>query len=809
MQAKVAAVMQAMGLPAPAATPPPSPGLGAGLPGAAQSPGQFGPAIAATTSNRPQPQKPAKPAQAPGMAKKAYYPMGYGHPGMGFGGNMTPAMAGVGQFGFPQGSHNNALAMNPSFYPRAGVGGMGMHVAPHLAAGLGGMGPVGGYGFGYGMGMRPFGMGHGGFGGPQQPGMAPFGSPPMSEEVMRENYNRRRAEIVNMAGQFDPNTGRPFTHADIDRLMKSLNADTTRSLQTMRLAHSTYGTPTPFDGRPSGMPGMGMHHPMPGMMPGMGMGMGMGMPGMMPPNSYGYGGGLFGQSHSPETSDTIRNKLYENQTRTDNSEMAAETGQGSPISRQDLETQRNKLREMALNTNLSDRASSEYVDPLSGKPMQFAARHGLSSLFLPYGAYREFATDDRMGGTDYKKFRNEWDDYNDKVKMFQKWQQQQRSRATAVNTRDNAALEGKLKQRVGVETEDQQMELEKRRLMLAHQKQMMSSAFGMPASPPAGSPATPPATGGAPAAPSPAPAPGTPPAAAGAPVPTPAPVPAPTPGAAPDPAAPPVMAKASAAWSRRITPMTNEQLYSIAARGLVSQHLSKEANAAKALRTLAYLTGGGALAGGLSSAVTAPQDYAPEAMLRGARHGAIAGAGAALGGAAGGMLGKGYANIGGRPHPAISAIYGGAGKVMGGVGGGASALMAAHSKDKLAPWESGEMPLLEQLDRATRRRNQAPAFKTAAARTLHGMGLLKAAADADGTRAIGEDAGRIAAKGLLGAGVGATGGSLMGAYAGALNKMPIGRHARVGAMLGSIPGALTGLLTGAHKSYTEGADGKR
>jgi hypothetical protein len=255
--------------------------------------------------------------------------------------------------------------------------------------------------------------------------------------------------------------------------------------------------------------------------------------------------------------------------------------------------------------------------------------------------------------------------------------------------------------------------------------------------------------------------------------------------------------------------MTNEQLYTMVARGRVSKHLSKEANAAKALRTLAYLTGGGALAGGLSSAVTAPQDYAPEAMLRGARHGAIAGAGAALGGAAGGMLGKGYANIGGWAHPAINAIYGGAGKVMGGVGGGASALMAAHSKDKLAPWESGEMPLLERLDQTARRRNQSPAFKTAAARSLQKMGLVKSAADEDGARAVGEDAGRIAAKGILGAGVGAAGGGLLGSYAGALNKLPVGKHARAGALLGSIPGALTGLLAGAHRSYTEGADGKR
>jgi hypothetical protein len=200
----------------------------------------------------------------------------------------------------------------------------------------------------------------------------------MNEDVMRDNYNRRRAEIVNMAGQFDPNTGRPFSHADIDRLMKSLNADTTRSLQTMRLAHSTYGAPTPFDGRPSGMgmPGMGMG------MPGIGMGMpGMGMPGMMPHSPYGFGGGggLFGQSHQPNTSDSLRSKLHEMQTRSDNSEMAAETGQGSPISLDDLELRRNKLREMALNTTLSDGADAEYIDPLSKKKLQFANRHGWGS----------------------------------------------------------------------------------------------------------------------------------------------------------------------------------------------------------------------------------------------------------------------------------------------------------------------------------------------------------------------------------------------------------------------------------------------
>jgi hypothetical protein len=137
---------------------------------------------------------------------------------------------GMNPYGHPGGAFNNSLRMNP--YSRAaGVfGGPGMLMAPHLAySGLGGMGPY----------ANP--QAGGPYASPPQmmPGIGLAGAnmmnpTPVTEEQLRQSYQQQVNQIQSLAGQIDPQTGRPYAPADLVRRQNSLAADVRRQLESLR-----------------------------------------------------------------------------------------------------------------------------------------------------------------------------------------------------------------------------------------------------------------------------------------------------------------------------------------------------------------------------------------------------------------------------------------------------------------------------------------------------------------------------------------------------------------------------------------------
>ena len=128
---------------------------------------------------------------------------------------------------------------------------------------------------------------------------------------------------------------------------------------------------------------------------------------------------------------------------------------------------------------------------------------------------------------------------------------------------------------------------------------------------------------------------------------------------------------------------------------------------------MALLTGGGAMAGGITGAASAPYDYWPEAVMRGAVTGGAAGLGAVAGSLAGGALGSqaNKLNLGIlQGSPRSLGIVGGA--AAGGIAGG-----VLGSPSSISPWEKGDLPVMEQFDRRMRRRVPEPEFSTTIRKT--------------------------------------------------------------------------------------------
>ncbi len=337
-----------------------------------------------------------------------------------------------------------------------------------------------------------------------------------------------------------------------------------------------------------------------------------------------------------------------------------------------------------------------------------------------------------------------------------------------------------------------------------------------PSAPPPPAPAPAPAPGGAPPSPAPgatggttsAPAPG---GAPGSPPPTtPAPPPGPPKpgGTAMAPGMPHPFELPKIA-SHRLTRPTVAQMAKMAAR-----ESEKRADAGAAMKTLAKLMGGGAVAGGAIGGLTAPSDYTPEGIMRGARLGLMAGAGAGVGGAIGSGATRGVVrglNKGmpaGTPHnllypeETLSAV----GKGIGGAVGGTAAAINDARQVGPSEWESGKLPLLERFDAAMRRKSPAPQFKAASA-ALESMGLLSNRKEQQAKQDAGSAEGRKAGfMGLLGAAGGAAGTAGIGALSAKLTGSSAMRGAGKGALLGGIGGLLGGSLAGAHRGHVLGRD---
>jgi hypothetical protein len=96
------------------------------------------------------------------------------------------------------------------------------------------------YGMGYAMPvpLGPMGLGYPFVGMSTDPSLT--GAPPASEDVLKENYNRRKELIMNLSGQLNPQTGLPYRTRDIMRLMNNLNAVTNRVLKTKHMTDEVY-----------------------------------------------------------------------------------------------------------------------------------------------------------------------------------------------------------------------------------------------------------------------------------------------------------------------------------------------------------------------------------------------------------------------------------------------------------------------------------------------------------------------------------------------------------------------------------------
>lgn len=665
---------------------------------------------------------PPKTAGVPALLKRAYFPP----PHAMFGGNAGFPGAQM-PYGFPQGAYNNASHLNPNMLSRgfAPGGGPGMAMAPHLAyTGAGGMSP----------------FARGGF--QQVPGMGGFGmmTPPgQTQEGLQHGYEQRRQQIIGLAGQLNPMTGRPYTQADIARQLGSLTADTNRALATMRSVHDTFG------GGGGGGYGAFGHSPLAGGYGGGYGGMGRGPAGYGP---MGFGSGYHvpgmpfvnplanpllsqGAEPSAQRAERYRQMLQELRGRSENTLARVESGEGAPVSREQLDAALRQLREAALATSDPSRTELTVDDPITGA----AQRVNFGNRVLGMSGSGLWDT-----GA-YQTYRQRQQEYEALAARYRQWAARQQRGATQYGTGSGEEL------RIQAQLQAAEREAEQdRQTQRTIQQQWAQRAFGLPPTPTAGGPGatTPPTTPGAGSFTPPSFAPPTTPpppapvlAAGGDAAPKPAaqqPAAPPSPGASPLAQAP-TTAPATPAqqigqkMASFIVPLSVDQLAKAAGRALLRGELDKRAS----LGRLALLTGGGALAGGVASAAAAPSDYAPEAFARGARVGAVSGAGMGLGSIAGGAAGRGYAHTRNWRHgdatvaatrgapvraraaairasrPWNPADYGAMGGVTGGLIG-AGAGIAQHVGEGASPWEAGEVPVLDRLDAAVRRRVPAPQF---------------------------------------------------------------------------------------------------
>ena len=587
------------------------------------------------------------------------------------------------------------------------------------------------------------GMGMMGMGGFHRFGMPyMFGAPAQSEENLRAEWQRQTELIRNLAGQVNPATGRLYAQPELERMMSSLNAQTNRALQTMRQVHQAHPTPS------SPPPLFG------------------GSPGYFGTGPYGaYMPNIPVMPSSNRDLDERRNRVRDLQSR-----ISAGVEASAPrVTYEQLQEQRRRMLAHAGETSVRNDANNEFVDPLTNRVVPFG-----SSWF---GSGQLWDTDR------FRKFRQEWDEY---LRMHDAYRQTQQR----ANDPSTSPLHGYLAdERRRLEADESEYADSRRRqrdLNERMQSRWMQHAFPTTSSSPAGS------FGGAPHAPG---------FNSFAQNSGPLGAPAPTPGFTPPPN-PNDMPKASSA---RVSPLTMDQLARMSGRGLVRDQIKRAAiNPRTTAKIMAYLTGGGALAGGLSGAASAPYEYWPEAMLRGAGQGAATGFGAAMGGAAGKLLGKGLsaANVGvGGPRT---------GMTLGGLVGGATGALGASRNMPTAPWLTGEIPVLERLDQRARPKSPNPVFKTAAAKDmLKRVGLLS---DRDAQHAQQDAAAssgmHTGLAGAYGAAAGAGAGGAIGSAAHLVRKGRPGLRgaAGKGMLAGAIPGLVAGSLVGAHNGYMQGAE---
>lgn len=576
-------------------------------------------------------------------------------------------------FGHPQDAFNNYQAINPAGYFRPGVGPgiQGMMMSPTAAMGLGAQHPAMA---GMGM-MRPgFGYGMNGFGGM---GMQ-FGVPAMTEDQLQHQWQRQTDLIQNLAGQINPQTGRQYQQAEIERMLSSLNAQTTRSLQTIRSVQQQQArNPLTAAPRFGGNPVWGAS---PGYFGGGMMGMPFGT-GMLP--------------HSNRDLDNRRDRVRDLQTRVD----MARLSNTPQISYEQVQEARQRALNAARNTSYASGVGgtdvNPYIDPLTNEQIRFGRQGGILG-FLPSG--------ETMNSGEWLDFRNAWDDYK-RLHRDYRAGQQQRGRIIDENSTGMLADE-----RRRLAQEEQEFAANRQRQQQLNdqlQQRWMHTAF--------------PTTGQQYGLGGQHTAPGT---AGGAP-----PMPS-MPELPNQPVGQSVEDRPKLVTSSARVPITTDQLAVSIGRGLYRQQVKQAARpaikakptpkkpvvaamparsplapAVDLARITAYLTGGGALAGGVSGLASAPFEYWPEAFMRGAGTGAATGAGVALGSRAGRLVGKGLSN------PALfGSIAPPAGTIAGGLVGGGLLGRGALKSMPQAPWQTGEIPALEKLDMQARPRSPVPPF---------------------------------------------------------------------------------------------------
>lgn len=351
-------------------------------------------------------------------------------------------MPGMNPYGHPAGAYNNAIRMNP--YSRAmGVnGGPGMLMAPHLAySGLGGMGPYASPQTG-----GPYASPH-----QMMPGIGLAGAnmmnpSPVTEEQLRQQYQQQVNQIQSLAGQIDPQTGHPYSPADLVRRQNSLAADVRRQLETIRMqpgggqqgAGAGIGS---FASNPNPLAAMGrpgFHGgAMPGFAPGIGGYGGMGMGG--PPMPFGGMGGMYGMhpygglspifGGEPASSAAARNReqLEGVRGQRENQLQQAEQGTGSRVSREQLATMLNRLREEALTTSHSGQESFSVPNPITGNSENIS----YGNRILGMGGNRNVPLLGWESG-DFQRVRNLRQQYEDMANEYSRTQREQTSRAGRV-----------------------------------------------------------------------------------------------------------------------------------------------------------------------------------------------------------------------------------------------------------------------------------------------------------------------------------------------------------------------------------------
>lgn len=390
-----------------------------------------------------------------------------------------------------------------------------------------------------------------------------------------------------------------------------------------------------------------------------------GQPQFMPGGGFHHMGmpGAYGQPSSSE----LRDRLTAREDRARESRRSSE--EPAPSFEQ-LQQFQDRVHQLARRTSASTGAGGgtthpNFTDPLTRQPIQF----GDSGLFgLNVGPSGQ-----TMDSGAWKDFNTQWGRYQDAHRRYQASRgNRQRESEAVLGTQGGSdpeatRLRRQLERQEQLESGHQQM-----------QQQVMARQFGIHAPSQPASPATP-SAGASPAAPA---------AANGVWRPIDQPEP-----------------KTAAV---RITPLTMAQLCDSVGRGLVKSALPLAGvgrSVGDALKRVLLLTAGGAAAGGVVSGLTAPVDYFPEAVGRGIRMGAGAGLGAGIGYGAGLPVGAGLRKLTGAKR-----MVGGSVPLVTGTVGATAGGGATHRAMGEAPWESGEIPLLERLDAQTRRRSASPGF---------------------------------------------------------------------------------------------------